>query len=260
MAGASEAALQALTKLDQVLPPRLRSRVRGIHDSISTLPGAQVRVDSDVLVALAAACRDRVRVEFGYDDRDGATPSSRRVEPYGVVATGRRWYLMAYDLERDDWRTFRLDRINGVRSHDLAVRLHREHDEPARVRAPSGHLLALPLSSPRADPCPRRCGAPIRPGCGGADRSRDRVHVHAARRGRRPGVDRPLHRSDRSTPSKFSSRPNWSRDVRRSATASWTRLAESGQRTLNDWPARCDPPPACRARRRSRRHRTPRWP
>ena len=115
VAGASEAALRALTKLDQVLPSRLRHRVRGIHDSISTLPGsaAAEAVDADALVAIAGACRDQVRLEFAYADRSGAG-TQRRVEPYALVATGRRWYLMAYDLDRDDWRTFRLDRIETI--------------------------------------------------------------------------------------------------------------------------------------------------
>ena len=108
VAGASEAALRALTKLDQVLPSRLRQRVHGIHDSISTLPGgpSAETVDADALVEIAGACRDLVRLEFAYADRSGAI-TQRRVEPYGLVATGRRWYLMAYDLDRDDWRTFR---------------------------------------------------------------------------------------------------------------------------------------------------------
>ncbi|ANH38698.1 Bifunctional ligase/repressor BirA [Nocardioides dokdonensis FR1436] len=130
VAGASEAALRALTKLDQVLPSRLRQRVHGIHDSISTLPGgpAAETVDADALVEIAGACRDLVRLEFAYADRSGAT-TQRRVEPYGLVATGRRWYLMAYDLDREDWRTFRLDRLREVRVSTWRFTA-REHEDP----------------------------------------------------------------------------------------------------------------------------------
>ena len=130
VAGASEAALRALTKLDQVLPSRLRQRVRGIHDSISILPGGASAdtVDPDALVEIAGACRDLVRLDFAYADRSGAS-TRRRVEPYGLVATGRRWYLMGYDVDRDDWRTFRLDRLREV--HVSTWRFTaRAHEDP----------------------------------------------------------------------------------------------------------------------------------
>lgn len=128
--GASEAALRALTKLDQVLPPRLRRRVRGIHDSISVLPGGPSTdpVDADALVEIAGACRDTARLEFDYADRSGAH-TRRRVEPYGLVATGRRWYLMAYDLDREDWRTFRVDRLRSVRVSTWRFTV-RAHEDP----------------------------------------------------------------------------------------------------------------------------------
>jgi predicted DNA-binding transcriptional regulator YafY len=115
VAGASEAAVRTLAKLDQVLPARLRAEVRALHDAITTLDGGRVEVDADALLVLARAARDHHRVELSYAavDRD---PAVRRVEPYQLVATGRRWYLLAYDLERDDWRTFRLDRMSDVRA------------------------------------------------------------------------------------------------------------------------------------------------
>ncbi|MEJ7832196.1 MAG: YafY family protein [Nocardioides sp.] len=113
VAGASEAALRALAKLDQVMPPRLRSEVRALQDATSTLVGGGVEIDGEVLLTLARACRDAVRVRFEYAARDGST-SSRTVEPVQLVATGRRWYLMAWDTDRDDWRTFRLDRMTEV--------------------------------------------------------------------------------------------------------------------------------------------------
>ncbi len=130
VAGASEAALRALTKLDQVLPARLRERVHGIHGSISLLPGgaAAETIDADALVEIAGACRDQVRLEFAYVDRS-ETSTRRRVEPYGLVATGRRWYLMAFDLDRDDWRTFRLDRLREVRVSTWRFTA-RDHEDP----------------------------------------------------------------------------------------------------------------------------------
>ena len=67
-------------------------------------------VDPDVLTLVAAACRDRVRLRFAYRDREGA-PSRREAEPYRLVNWGRRWYLVAWDIEREDWRTFRVDRL-----------------------------------------------------------------------------------------------------------------------------------------------------
>ncbi len=129
VAGASEAAVRTLAKLDQVLPARLRGEVRALHDAIVTLEGGRIEVDADALLALARACRDTVRVEFGYAGRD-RDPGARRVEPYQLVATGRRWYLMAFDLDRDDWRSFRLDRMRDVRATTWRF-ARRDHPDPA---------------------------------------------------------------------------------------------------------------------------------
>ncbi|MEP9385281.1 YafY family protein [Nocardioides sp. KR10-350] len=144
VAGASEAAVRTLAKLDQVLPARLRAEVRALHDAIATLEGARIEVDADALLQLAKATRDRLRVEFGYDARDGAA-TVRRVEPYAMVATGRRWYLMAFDLDRDDWRTFRLDRLRDLRTSTLRYR-PRDHPDPAQFvqRAISSSSYAHP--------------------------------------------------------------------------------------------------------------------
>ncbi len=129
VSGASEAALRTLAKLDQVMPPRLRGEVRAIHEATQTLEYGQVTVDGDVLLTLARGVRDTVRVRFGYESRDG-TPTSRTVEPVGLVAAGRRWYLMAYDVDRDDWRTFRLDRMTSVATTTWRFR-ERDHEDPA---------------------------------------------------------------------------------------------------------------------------------
>ena len=110
-----EPAIRALTKLDQVMPPRLRGEVAALADATALLPGATDDVDTGVLVVLAHAIRDHVRARFGYTGRTGEA-TDRDVEPYRLVATGRRWYLLAWDLRREDWRTFRLDRMAGVRA------------------------------------------------------------------------------------------------------------------------------------------------
>jgi predicted DNA-binding transcriptional regulator YafY len=129
VAGASEAAVRTLAKLDQVLPARLRAEVRALHDAIVTLEGGRIEVDADALLSLARACRDTVLVEFGYAGR-AQEPGERRVEPYQLVATGRRWYLLAFDLDRDDWRSFRLDRMSGLRATTWRFR-RREHPDAA---------------------------------------------------------------------------------------------------------------------------------
>ena len=128
IAGAGEAALRALTKLDQVMPPRLRAEVRAVHAATATLAGPAAEVDAEVLVTIARACRDAVRVRFGYAGRGGGE-RDRTVEPMRMVATGRRWYLMAWDVDRDDWRTFRLDRMRDVEATTWNFRA-REHPDP----------------------------------------------------------------------------------------------------------------------------------
>ncbi|WP_213454456.1 helix-turn-helix transcriptional regulator [Rhizomonospora bruguierae] len=128
VAGAGEAALRALAKLDQVMPPRLRAEVRALHDATETLVGPGVQIDAELLVTLARACRDAVRVRFRYAGRDGGS-RERTVEPVRMVATGRRWYLMAWDVDRADWRTFRLDRMREVAATTWRFR-PRQHPDP----------------------------------------------------------------------------------------------------------------------------------
>ncbi|MGR6913162.1 helix-turn-helix transcriptional regulator [[Actinomadura] parvosata] len=128
VAGAGEAALRALTKLDQVMPPRLRAEVRAVHGATDTLLGPGVEIDAELLVTLARACRDAVRVRFRYAGR-GGEEHERTVEPVRMVATSRRWYLMAYDVDRDDWRTFRLDRMREATATTWRFQ-PREHPDP----------------------------------------------------------------------------------------------------------------------------------
>ncbi|WP_280353313.1 helix-turn-helix transcriptional regulator [Nocardia abscessus] len=110
--GAGDAALRALTKLDRVLPTRLRHEVRALADSVESFGTGHAPVDAEALMMLARACRDEV--EAGFDYPSGSRTRRRRVEPYRLVASDRRWYLLAYDLDRGDWRTFRVDRMTDV--------------------------------------------------------------------------------------------------------------------------------------------------
>jgi predicted DNA-binding transcriptional regulator YafY len=110
VAGIEESSVRALAKLEQVLPERLRRRVAALNAFIVPLANAGPTVDAAALSAIAGACRDSVKLRFGYQSRDGAT-SRREAEPHRLVHTGRRWYLIAWDLDRNDWRTFRVDRI-----------------------------------------------------------------------------------------------------------------------------------------------------
>lgn len=128
VAGAGEAALRTLAKLDQVMPSRLRAEVRAVSGATDTLLGPGIAIDAELLVTLARACRDAVRVRFWYADKQGAQ-RERTVEPVRMVATNRRWYLMAWDVERQDWRTFRLDRMREL----VATTWHfpvRDHPDP----------------------------------------------------------------------------------------------------------------------------------
>lgn len=115
--GVDEAALRALVKLERVMPSRLRRRANALRASIVLLERAGPEVSSATLATLAGACDEHRQVSFGYADRDG-NASERCVEPAGLVHTGRRWYLAAFDTGRDDWRTFRVDRIGEVAAGD----------------------------------------------------------------------------------------------------------------------------------------------
>lgn len=109
--GIEETSLRALAKLEQVLPSRLRHRVNALQTyTVRVTSDRGPRVDAAVLTAIAAACRDRERLRFDYRDHRGAA-TLRSVEPYRLVNWGRRWYLVAWDTERQDWRTFRVDRM-----------------------------------------------------------------------------------------------------------------------------------------------------
>lgn len=114
VAGIEESSLRALAKLEQVLPARLRRRINTLQSYTVPVPPRPDRkgsqVSADVLTAITAAARDHERLRFDYRSHDG-TASRRDVEPYRLVNWGRRWYLVAWDTVRGDWRTYRVDRI-----------------------------------------------------------------------------------------------------------------------------------------------------
>ena len=113
--GIAETSLRALAKLEGVLPSRLRRQVNALQTSTVPLPIPELgpTVDPAVLIALATACRDHHRLRFDYRDHDG-TATRRTAEPHRLVSWSRRWYLVAWDAGRADWRTFRADRITPL--------------------------------------------------------------------------------------------------------------------------------------------------
>ncbi len=119
--GLEDASLSALSKLEHVLPPKLRAQLEDISEAtVSTLTTSPSSVDHASLAVAASAARTRQRMRFTYTDVEGRV-TERHVEPLRLVHTGRRWYLVGFDLDRDDWRTFRLDRLTdpvatGMRS------------------------------------------------------------------------------------------------------------------------------------------------
>ena len=112
--GIDHAALATLARIDRLLPPRLRSQLGALRASTVALIAQPPAVPTENLVRLAQACDGHELAAFTYRDRDGRE-SERRAEPYRLVTTERSWYLVAYDLDRQDWRTFRVDRLSDLR-------------------------------------------------------------------------------------------------------------------------------------------------
>jgi predicted DNA-binding transcriptional regulator YafY len=112
VSGIEDSALRALVKMERVMPPRLAKRVHALRASITPFERSGPTVDSTLLATLASASREHFQLAFQYEDR-GAKTSERCVEPHGLVHTGYRWYLVAWDTKREDFRTFRVDRIRG---------------------------------------------------------------------------------------------------------------------------------------------------
>ncbi|NMO05131.1 WYL domain-containing protein [Gordonia sp. TBRC 11910] len=133
-AGLAEASVRALAKVTQVLPPKLRKRADALRAMSVVMPGESApALDAEALTTAALACRDAVELEFDYE-RGGPKPTRRgaprpaadlprrRVEPLRLVPLGRRWYLLAYDLDRQDWRTFRVDRLRNAKQGKRSFR------------------------------------------------------------------------------------------------------------------------------------------
>ncbi|HEU0102437.1 MAG TPA: YafY family protein [Mycobacteriales bacterium] len=117
VAGMAESSARALAKVAQVMPKRLRRQVEALRAMTVSgqWEGTGDAIDPLVLTTVAQACRDSERLEIAYTAADG-TRSRRTVEPHRLVSLGRRWYVVAYDLDRHDWRTFRLDRLEAPRA------------------------------------------------------------------------------------------------------------------------------------------------
>ena len=159
VSGVEESSLRALVKLGQVMPARLRRRIEALRAAILPIQRMGPTVDANVLATLSAACRDQLQLGFAY--RDGKNQSTQRnVEPHGLVHNGTRWYLVAWDPARDDWRTFRIDRVEGepktgahfapraAPSGDL--RAYVEYPEQARVMLHQSREVMLQRIPPSA--------------------------------------------------------------------------------------------------------------
>lgn len=160
-----EASLRALLKIEQILPPRLGRRVAALQAVVVTTGAAGPVVDARTLTTIAGACRDHEMLRFRYRDRAGTT-SARTVEPHRLVHTGRRWYLVAWDSGRKDWRTFRVDRMErrligvGVRfvpreppARDLAAYVSQGGWSAARCRARVKLFVAAEVVAERLPAC-----------------------------------------------------------------------------------------------------------
>jgi predicted DNA-binding transcriptional regulator YafY len=160
IAGIEETSLRALAKLEQVLPAHLHRRLTALHDSTIALAPTGPPVEANVLTAIAATIRDRQRLRFEYHPHSGSS-SRRSAEPHRLIHTRGRWYLVAWDLDRADWRTFRADRMKpsahtGPRfapradpDDDLAAYVERglgqatwQHRARVQIHAPADHVIA----------------------------------------------------------------------------------------------------------------------
>jgi predicted DNA-binding transcriptional regulator YafY len=144
--GIAESSVRALAKVVQVMPGRLRRRVEALR--AMTVPAGwggapRLAVDPGVLTSVAVACRDSERLRFGYTAADGRR-SARHVEPHRLVSLGRRWYLVGYDLDRHDWRSYRVDRLAGPQATGarFGPRELPATDAAAFVRAGIDNVLA----------------------------------------------------------------------------------------------------------------------
>lgn len=125
--GMEETALAALTKVISLMPPRLRRRMDALQSQTVPAPSYGPSIDAGSLTTLAQGCRDDEVLQFGYTAR-GGEETRRQVEPHRLVSIGRRWYLVAFDRTRHDWRSFRVDRISHP---ELSGARFRQRELPA---------------------------------------------------------------------------------------------------------------------------------
>lgn len=156
IADLEEASLRALAKMYQVLPSHLRHRITTLRSTVVPVPAHGPTVDPGVLLALATACRDAVQLRFDYRTHSDAE-SRRIVEPYRLALRAGRWYLLAFDLERDDWRTFRVDRLTprlptGRRftPRELPVEGAADHVDRGVASAPWEYRATVIIHAPAA--------------------------------------------------------------------------------------------------------------
>ncbi|EWS82172.1 DeoR faimly transcriptional regulator [Brachybacterium phenoliresistens] len=155
--GGGETALCALAKLEQVLPARLRPRLAAVREATSTVPGAGSAPDLPLLGAIAAAIRGRERLRCGYT-KPGGEEETRRLEPQRLVSWGPLWYLLAWDLDRGDWRVFRVDRIRRAAASGARFRARADPADDAvdfvvrrvSIDAWTSHALVL-VHAPAAE-------------------------------------------------------------------------------------------------------------
>jgi predicted DNA-binding transcriptional regulator YafY len=146
VAGIEDASIRALTKVQQVMPPTLRRRVDALREATVTAVWGNTgpSVDAGALTIVAQACRDEERLRVSYTAQTGEQ-TARHVEPHRLVSLGRRWYLVAFDMTRQDWRSFRLDRLENPRSTGMRLAPNPPRQLPAAdaaefVRASIGNL------------------------------------------------------------------------------------------------------------------------
>jgi predicted DNA-binding transcriptional regulator YafY len=152
VAGLGEPAMRTLGKLDQVLPARLRASVEAVSEATVTLGRRSQLVEGAVVALLARATRGCHEVRFDYAAASGEK-TSRRAEPYRLVATTSHWYLLAWDRDRADWRSFRLDRMSAVRETTFAFRPRdapdaAEHVREALTRGSQGIDVVIDIDAP----------------------------------------------------------------------------------------------------------------
>ncbi|MET8412542.1 YafY family protein [Streptomyces sp. NPDC005195] len=142
--GSDQAALSALLKLRQVLPPRIAGRLGEMDEAFVHTPRPdEPQIAPGMLLELATACRRGERTRLSYRDREGKA-TVRDVDPYRLVHTGRRWYFVARDVTRGEWRTFRADRVGQIRPTGHAVELV-DSPDPALLVSRSIASGAYPL-------------------------------------------------------------------------------------------------------------------